>query len=246
MGVTVISLPQGEEVLATNLATNTTYVASSGVAVVAGFTPLQFVPATPCRLVDTRTSGGPIQGGTWQSFPVVQEGNCNIPNTAAAYSLNVTVVPQGPLGYLTIWPDGQFQPLVSTMNSLDGRIKANAAIVPAGGPGASQCLRQQHDQTSCSTSMATSLRPADRRWPFYSLAPCRVLDTRKPMDRLGGPLPAKRTGTRLPGAGERLPVSRNTAEAYSLNFTVVPYNDYRGLSDCVAAGRSQAGGLDLE
>ena len=36
------------------------------------------------------------------------------------------------LGYLTIWPTGEDQPAVSTMNSLDGRIKANAAIVPAG------------------------------------------------------------------------------------------------------------------
>ncbi len=33
---------------------------------------------------------------------------------------------------LTIWPHGQSQPTVSTMNSLDGRVKANAAIVPAG------------------------------------------------------------------------------------------------------------------
>ena len=54
----------------------------------------------------------------------------------AAYSLNVTVVPQGPLGYLTIWPTGEDQPVVSTLNSLDGRIKANAAIVPAGTSGA--------------------------------------------------------------------------------------------------------------
>jgi len=40
------------------------------------------------------------------------------------------------VAYLTIWPTGQNQPVVSTMNSLDGRIKANAAIVPAGTSGA--------------------------------------------------------------------------------------------------------------
>ncbi len=36
----------------------------------------------------------------------------------------------------TIWPTGAAQPVVSTMNSLDGRFKANAAIVPAGYQGA--------------------------------------------------------------------------------------------------------------
>src|ERR1019366_9380205 len=64
-------------------------------------TPLQFVAVTPCRLVDTRPQyggSGPIQGGTFQSFPIPLEGGCNIPTDAAAYSLNVTVVPHGPLG----------------------------------------------------------------------------------------------------------------------------------------------------
>jgi hypothetical protein len=61
--------------------------------------------------------------------------SCGVP-ASAAYSLNVAVVPHGPLGYLTVWPSGEEQPLISTLNSLDGRIKANAAIVPAGANGA--------------------------------------------------------------------------------------------------------------
>jgi hypothetical protein len=59
-------------------------------------------------------------------------GRCDIPQSAKAYSLNVTVVPAGPLAYLTIWPAGQPQPLASTLNSFDARVVANAAIVPAG------------------------------------------------------------------------------------------------------------------
>lgn len=43
---------------------------------------------------------------------------CGIPATASAYSLNITVVPRaGTLGYLTVWPTGQPQPVVSTLNS---------------------------------------------------------------------------------------------------------------------------------
>ena len=39
-------------------------------------------------------------------------------------------LPTGALGYLTLWPDGQLQPLASTLNALDGAITSNMAIVP--------------------------------------------------------------------------------------------------------------------
>ena len=92
---------------------------------------LRFYPATPCRVVDTRFGQAPIvAGGTTRVFSV--SGVCGIPATAKAFSLNVTVVPEGPLAYLTLWPTGVAQPLVSTLNSFQGRVLANAAIVPAG------------------------------------------------------------------------------------------------------------------
>src|ERR1017187_2390435 len=82
----------------------------------------QFVPLSqPCRAADTRPQyggGGPIQGGTHQDFPISGAPNCGIPASAAAYSFNVTVVPQGYLSFLTVWPTGQPQPWVSTLNSL--------------------------------------------------------------------------------------------------------------------------------
>ena len=95
---------------------------------------------TPCRVADTRNApgafGGPIVGtGVTRSF-VVPASGCNIPTTAAAYALNVTVVPEGPLAYLTAWPAGSPFPFVSTLNSWRGAVVANAAIVPAGTSGA--------------------------------------------------------------------------------------------------------------
>ena len=50
--------------------------------------------------------------------------------------MNATVVPPGFLGFLSLWPSGQSQPFVSTLNATDGAITANAAIVPAGVNGA--------------------------------------------------------------------------------------------------------------
>ena len=43
----------------------------------------------------------------------------------------MTVVPQGPLGFLALWPTGESQPYVSTLNSWRGEVSANA-LVPAG------------------------------------------------------------------------------------------------------------------
>jgi hypothetical protein len=101
---------------------------------------LTFVPISPCRVVDTRNPmgalGGPaLQAATPRSFPVLS-GSCGIPANASAYSLNVTVVPSGFLGYLTLWPTGNTQPLASTINSYLGVAVANAAIVSAGTNGA--------------------------------------------------------------------------------------------------------------
>ncbi len=55
---------------------------------------------------------------------------CGPPATATAYVFNATVVPYGALGYLTLWRDGTDQPVVSTLNALDGSITNNMAIVP--------------------------------------------------------------------------------------------------------------------
>ena len=179
--------------------------------------PMQYVPVTPCRVVDTRNPNGqfggpPIQGGTQRSFPI-PSGNCKIPANAASYSLNVTVVPDGPLGYLTVWPTGQPKPLVSTLNS-DGRVKANAAIVPAGNKGGSVSVFVT-DTTNVILDIAGYFAPVtSSTLPFYSLPPCRIIDTRN-----GKSLPAGQetdfTVSGLCGA----PAS---AQAYSLNITAIP------------------------
>ena len=211
-----------------NPVTNRYYVTNTGdntASVIAGGQPsaIQFVAVTPCRLIDTRNSGGPISGGTSRSFTVSQLGSCGIPATAAAYSLNVTVVPNGaPLGYLTIWPTGAAQPVVSTMNSTDGRTKANAAFVPGGYQGAVSVY------VSNTTNVVLDINgyftgPGGSTLQFYPLTPCRVIDTRNPNGNLGGPA--------LVGATVRsfdmlssscIPQSVSIA-AYSLNFTAIPY-----------------------
>ena len=208
---------------------------------------LQFVAVTPCRLVDTRShaGGGPIPGGTFRSFPIPQEGGCNIPATAAAYSLNVSVVPSGPLGYLTLWPTGQDKPAVATLNSLDGRIKANAAIVPAGDQGAISIYAT--NTTNVVLDINGYFAPASgSTLAFYPLPPCRVADTRHASGGLGSPVLDWRPGTRLPRFS--MPASCNipsSAAAYSLNFSVVPARR-AGLPDGLAHRPDAAAGFNFE
>ena len=84
---------------------------------------------TPCRVVDTRNpAGAPAISGT-QSIGVATS-LCSPPIGAQAYVFSATVVPPGLLGYLTLWPQGQPQALVSTLNALDGSVTSNMAIVP--------------------------------------------------------------------------------------------------------------------
>lgn len=107
-------------------------------------TPLVFVGITPCRLVDTRPSGGfsgafgppSLNGNESRTFPLPSSTACSIPSSVAAYSLYVSVVPPGIVGYITMYPTGQPLPIAATLTDVvPGGIVTNSAIVPAGTSG---------------------------------------------------------------------------------------------------------------
>jgi hypothetical protein len=184
---------------------------------------LAFYPLPPCRIVDTRQQNGELGGPFLQAnherdFPIL-ESSC-IPSgvTPAAYSFNVTAVAHPAhqrLGYLTIWPAGVEQPVVSTLNNPTGTNVANAAIVPAGTDGAvavfpnnnTDLLIDVNGYFATAGAGGLSLHPA---------APCRVIDTRS-------------VGSGQPFMGELTVDVINSpcgppanAQAYVLNATVVP------------------------
>ena len=55
---------------------------------------------------------------------------CAPPSASKAFVFNATVVPSPSFSYLTLWPDPLEQPVVSTLNAIDGFITSNMAIVP--------------------------------------------------------------------------------------------------------------------
>ena len=187
---------------------------------------LSFVPTTPCRVVDTRYSNGAfgspsLVAGATRSF-TIPSSSCGIPTSAAAYSLNVAVVPKGTLGYLTIWPSGQTQPVVSTINSLEGHIKSVGAVIPSGAGGAISVYATNNTDLVLDVDGYFVPATTPSTLAFYPVTPCRVADTRNPNAPLGGPyLSAKSTRAFpvLEATACNIPAS---AQAYSVNLAVVP------------------------
>jgi hypothetical protein len=166
--------------------TNTTNVILdiNGYFTTPGGSTLAFYPVTPCRVADTRNPDGPLggpalTGGQERDFPV-QQGNCGLPASAAAYSFNFTVIPKTSSGvaYLTVWPQGQMRPVVSTLNDLTNTIVANAALVPAGGNGGSIATYATNDTHLVIDVDGYFAPPGTGGLSFYPLTPCRVVDTR--------------------------------------------------------------------
>jgi hypothetical protein len=186
---------------------------------ITGASALRFVPVAPCRLVDTRNSGPSLGSGSMRSFTIA--GTCGIPSTALAYSLNLTVAPQGTLGYVTMWAAGQSQPVVSTLNSLDGRIKSNAAIVPAGSGGAVSVYATDSTDVILDVNGYFDAYTDTSALQFYPLTPCRVADTRNAAGSLGGPSLLASQPRSFPILFGACNIPYN-ARAYSLNFTAIP------------------------
>ena len=187
--------------------------------------PLLFVPTNPCRVLDTRrTEDGPMFHSDETRSINITGGGCHLPATAKAFALNITVVPQGQLDYLTVWPSSTDRPLVSNLNSYDGRIKANAAIVSAGSLGAVNIFSKGNTDVILDVNgyFVDPSEGADSL-AFYPLPPCRVVDTRMSNDSaLHGPYIQGGTIRSFPLSDSQCGVPQD-ARAYALNFTAVPH-----------------------
>jgi hypothetical protein len=193
---------------------------------------LAFYTMTPCRVVDTRTGFGftgafgppSLVAATPRSFPM-QQSSCGIPSTAQVYSVRMTVVPPGPVGYLTTWPEGQTQPNVSTLNAPDGGVVGNQAFVPAG----SDAYGSIDTYASANTNLLVDINGyfappgSSGALYFYPITPCRIADTRTGFGFSGSFGPPSLVG----GATRSFPVLQSScgipdaAQAYSLNLTAV-------------------------
>jgi hypothetical protein len=109
-------------------------------------TRLYTVP--PCRLLDTRNStgsyGGPALAANTDRT-VVAGGQCGVPTTARALSINVTVTQPTAAGDLRLYAGGTTRPMASAINYRVGQTRANNAFVQLG---AAADLAVRCDQSS--------------------------------------------------------------------------------------------------
>lgn len=103
---------------------------------------LVFVPITPCRIIDTRVSGGAIAANTTRNFDVTSTSSyagqggsatdCNGAGNAGSYAaaaINFVAVTPSAGGYITAFPLNASQPTASTLNYTAGAVVANFAVV---------------------------------------------------------------------------------------------------------------------
>jgi hypothetical protein len=86
----------------------------------------------------TRNAEGPYGGpaldaGTDRVFVIV--GQCGVPSTAKAVSVNLTITAPSAAGDLRLYPAGTLRPPVSTINYSVGKTRASNAISALGAAG---------------------------------------------------------------------------------------------------------------
>jgi PKD repeat protein len=158
---------------------------------------------------------------------------------AATVSITVVAVNDPPLARLTATPASGPAPLAVLVNASasvdpDGAIASHAWDFGYGATGTGVSTSHTYAAVGSytvtltvvddlgATAVATeaiSVLPTDKTSGYYTIAPCRLLDTRGPEDPLGGPALAAGVGRSIPVAGHcGIP---DGAIAVFLNATVV-------------------------
>lgn len=132
----------------------------------------------PKRLMDTRVplGAGRFGSGARATLPVTGSGAA--PAGAAAVVLNVTVTGPSFDGYLTVWPTGAAQPVVSNLNYRPGQTVANQVTVKVGAGGAVDIYAQTTADVVVDI-MGWYAGGAPTRGGFVPITPVRIMDSRE-------------------------------------------------------------------
>lgn len=181
--------------------------------------PGGFVALPGGRVLDTRTSGGPLVAGEPRSVQVTGLGG--VPTSGvAAVAVTVTATAAVVAGHVAVYPDGTGWPGTSTVNFVPGQTVANQTMVALSadgrlavrsGVGAVQVLL---DVTGWYAAGGTPVGGG-----FVAVPPRRLLDTRQAQAVLTGPTGVATVG--VAGTGD-VPAD---ASAAVVNITAVRPRD---------------------
>lgn len=162
-----------------------------------------WVPVTPARLVDTRSSGetidgdfrgaGTLEAGDTLRVDIARRGG--VPVSASGAIVNVTAVNPESVGFLTVFPCTETPPNASSVNYTTGVNLPNEVIAGLDDDGG-LCVF-----SSARTQLAIDVVGyLDAPSPFEAINPSRLLDTRQTGVTIDG---QARAGGRVP-AGEQV------------------------------------------
>lgn len=173
----------------------------------------EYHSVTPARILDTRST---TAVGTAASISVQVTGRGGVPATGVlAVVMNVTAAAPTAGGYLSVWPTGEAQPEVSSLNFVPGQTVPNLVTVKVGATGAVSIFNAA-GQTHVLADVVgyyDDASAAGGGW-YNPLTPARLLDT-----RATGPVGAN-SSISLPVAG-RGGVPASGVQAVVLNVTAV-------------------------
>jgi hypothetical protein len=144
-----------------------------------------FTPTGPCRVLDTRSTGGNCTNpptvpkaavGAGKTLTVKVTGVNGVPSTATAVVLNLTAVGATKGTYVTAWPAGKTRPTVSNLNVASTTPTPNLAVVPIGANG-SISLYNFAGSVNLIADISGYFAPTVSSF-FASTGPCRLFDTR--------------------------------------------------------------------
>ncbi len=141
---------------------------------------------TPCRVFDTRqvaatscanaVAVGQAKVGQGGVVNVKVAGVGGVPANATAVVLNLTAVGASRATYVTAWPHGVAQPVVSNLNVNNGQAVPNLAIVPIGTDGTIDLFNAQGSIDLIGD--VAGYFAAGAGASNTTVTPCRVFDTR--------------------------------------------------------------------
>ncbi len=157
-----------------------------------------FHPLRPSRIADSRSSTGITTPGPNTTRTLQVAGKGGVPATGvSAVVLNLTVAGPTAGGYVTAFPAGVTRPTASTINFVTKDVRANRVIVALGAGKVS--FYNANGSTPLVVDVVgwftdDSAAPDTGGAYFVGMSPVRIVDTRKNLGDLGGPIPAGQAG----------------------------------------------------
>jgi hypothetical protein len=158
----------------------------------------RFTSMSPARVLDTRSSGGPLGPGGTRTINL----STRVPATATAVTFNLTGASATLSTVVTAYPAGSARPLASSLNLVPGQITPNLVTV-ALGTNRSITLHNNSGNTNLVADLA-GYYATDRGNPYFQMTPLRAYDTRYGEPLTSGMVGAFEFTTEVPASATSL------------------------------------------